>query len=76
MSREQRICDLDISIYRYILKAMTENPKKALTISLRLPEGGSKPVQNVDSEKCDIDGAKLWISPGGQIYCDLVHEFE
>jgi len=64
---------LDISIHRYILKAMDENHKKTFTISLRLPDGWSKPVPNQDPERCDLDSARLWIGPGCQIYCDLVH---
>ena len=52
---------------------MIEDPEKTVPISLRLLEGWSKPVENRDPENCDIDGARLWISPGGQVYCDLVH---
>lgn len=52
---------------------MAEDNKKPLTISLRLPNGWSKPVANKDPEHCDLDGARLWIGPGGQIYCDSVH---
>jgi hypothetical protein len=52
---------------------MEEDTKKTLNISLRLAEGWSKPVENSDPEHCDLDGARLWIGPGGQIYCDLVH---
>jgi hypothetical protein len=33
-------------------------------------------VENKDKERCDIDGERLWIGPGNQIYCDLVHEEE
>ncbi len=46
---------------------------KSLTIFLRLPDGWSKPIQNKDPRHCDIDGARLWISPGAQIYCDEIH---
>jgi hypothetical protein len=45
-------------------------------ISLRLADGWSKPVRNEDPERCDLDGARLWIGPGDQIYCDLVHGLE
>lgn len=47
-----------------------------MKIFLRIPNGWSKPVKNQDNERCDIDGAKLWISPGGQIYCDLEHNVD
>lgn len=46
----------------------------AMKIFLRISKGWSKPVENKDKEKCDIDGAKLWIGPGNQIYCDLEHD--
>ena len=52
---------------------MTKDSKNTFTIALRLPDGWSKPVANKDPEHCDLDGARLWISPGGKIYCDLVH---
>jgi hypothetical protein len=52
---------------------MDQDKEKPLNISLRLPDDWSEPVANRDSEKCDIDGARLWISPGGRVYCDLVH---
>jgi hypothetical protein len=45
-----------------------------MKIFLRLARGWSKPVENKAKEKCDIDGAKLWIGPGDQIYCDLEHD--
>lgn len=45
-----------------------------IIISRRLENGWSKRVINKDPERCDIDGAKLWIGPGDNIYCDLVHE--
>jgi hypothetical protein len=45
-----------------------------MKISRRLAKGWSKPVENRDKGKCDVDGAKLWIGPGDQIYCDLVHD--
>lgn len=44
-----------------------------MKIFLRIPKGWSKPVENRGKETCDIDGAKLWIGPGEQIYCDLEH---
>ena len=43
-------------------------------IYLRIPTGWSKPVKNKGPYTCDIDGAKLWISPGSDIYCDLQHD--
>jgi hypothetical protein len=45
-------------------------------IFLRIPKGWSKPVENKGSYTCDIDGAKLWISPGNDIYCDLEHDLK
>ena len=44
-----------------------------MEIFLRIPKGWSKLVQNRGKETCDLDGAKLWIGPGDQIYCDLEH---
>ena len=44
-----------------------------MKIFLRIPKGWSKPVENKGKETCDLDGAKLWIGPGDQIYCDLEH---
>ena len=45
-----------------------------MKIFLRIPKGWSKPVENKDKEKCDICGAKLWIGPGDQVYCDAEHD--
>lgn len=73
---QRKLRYLDISMGRRILESMTDKPRKALKISLRLPGGWSKPIENLDFEECDIDGAQLWIGPGGQIYCDLMHELE
>ena len=47
-----------------------------MKISRRLANGWADRVENRDRERCDIDGAKLWIGPGDQIYCNLVHESE
>jgi|HubBroStandDraft_3_1064219.scaffolds.fasta_scaffold194050_1 hypothetical protein len=47
-----------------------------MRIYLRLAKGWSKRVKNKDKEKCDIDGARLWIDPGGQIYCDREHDLQ
>lgn len=47
-----------------------------MQIFLRIPKGWSKPVQNKGRETCDLDGARLWIGPGSQIYCDLEHDLE
>jgi hypothetical protein len=44
-----------------------------MKIFLRIPKGWSKPAENKGKETCDIDGAKLWIGPGDQIYCNLEH---
>ena len=55
------------------MKTMTEKPKKHLRISLRLRDGWSERVMDNDPMRCDLDGARLWISPGGDIYCDLIH---
>jgi hypothetical protein len=52
---------------------MNTKQNKPLKIFLRLTNGWSDPVENIDEECCDIDGAMLWIGPGGQVYCDLVH---
>ena len=38
--------------------------------------GWSKPVPNQSRETCDLDGAKLWIGPGNQIYCDQEHNLD
>jgi hypothetical protein len=55
---------------------MKTRQNKTKKIYLRLANGWSEPVENVGEERCDIDGARLWISPGGQIYCDLIHDSE
>ena len=47
-----------------------------MKIFLRTSKGWSKPIENKDKEKCDIDGAKLWIGPGDQVYCDLEHDMK
>jgi hypothetical protein len=52
---------------------MTAKPTKILMICLRLLDGWSEPIENRDPKRCDIDGARLWISPGSQIYCDEIH---
>lgn len=52
---------------------MEDNKPKPLRICLRLADGWSDPIENEGQERCDIDGERLWISPGGQIYCDAVH---
>ena len=44
-----------------------------MKIFLRIPKGWSKPVENRGKKTCDLDGAKLWIGSGEQIYCDLEH---
>jgi len=33
-------------------------------------------VANRSRETCDACGAKLWIGPGSQIYCDQIHSPE
>lgn len=48
----------------------------AMEIYLRIPKGWSKPVENRSRETCDLDGAKLWIGPGNQIYCDQEHNLD
>jgi hypothetical protein len=45
-----------------------------MKIFLRIPKGWSKPVENRGAETCDIDGARLWVGPGEQTYCDLNHD--
>ena len=47
-----------------------------MEIYLRIPKGWSKPVENRSRETCDLDGAKLWIGPGNQIYCDQEHNLD
>jgi len=47
-----------------------------MKILLRIPKGWSKPVENKDKEKCDLCGAKLWVGPGDQIYCDAEHDLK
>ena len=47
-----------------------------MQIYLRIPKGWSKPVENRGQETCDLDGARLWIGPGNQIYCDQIHSLE
>ena len=47
-----------------------------MEIFLRIPKGWSKLVLNKGRETCDVDGARLWIGPGNQIYCDLEHDLE
>jgi hypothetical protein len=48
--------------------------KKPLQIYRRLQDGWSERVTNQDPERCDLDGERLWIGPGEQIYCDATHE--
>ena len=45
-----------------------------MKIRKRLASGWSKPVENKQREHCDTDGARLWLGPGDQVYCDLVHD--
>jgi hypothetical protein len=47
--------------------------EEAMEIFFRIPKGWSKPIENQGKNTCDIDGAKLWIGPGNQIYCDCDH---
>jgi len=47
-----------------------------MKIRLRLQSGWSEPVENKNKQKCDIDGAKLWVGPGNQVYCDLEHDLK
>ena len=47
-----------------------------MEIFLRIPKGWSKPTNNTNEEKCDFCGAKLWIGPGNQIYCDSEHDLK
>ena len=47
--------------------------EKTMKIFFRIPKGWSKPIENHSKNTCDIDGAKLWIGPGDQIYCDSDH---
>jgi hypothetical protein len=47
-----------------------------MKIFFRIPKGWSKPVENRGNGTCDIDGAKLWIGPGNQIYCDSNHDLK
>ena len=47
-----------------------------MEIYLRIPKGWSKPVENRSQKTCDLCGAKLWIGPDNQIYCDQHHSLE
>ena len=47
-----------------------------MQIYLRIAKGWSRPVTNQSPETCDGCGAKLWIGPGNQIYCDQIHSPE
>ena len=47
-----------------------------MEIYLRIAKGWSKPVPNRSQKMCDLCGAKLWIGPGNQIYCDQYHSLE
>ena len=47
-----------------------------MEINLRIPKGWSQPVLNQSDETCDLDGARLWIGPGNQIYCDQEHDLK
>jgi hypothetical protein len=65
---------LDIPYGGSILKLMEKTSRKPLLISRRLPNGWSNRIENKDPHQCDLDGARLWIGPGDQVYCDLVHD--
>jgi hypothetical protein len=43
-----------------------------MKISLRLQNGWAE-FENVDEERCDIDGTRLWIAPHGRVCCDQIH---
>ena len=45
-----------------------------MKIALRTASGWSKYLLNRDKERCDSDGARLWVNPGGNLYCDLEHD--
>jgi hypothetical protein len=47
-----------------------------MRVFLKISKGWSKPVENHNKETCDIDGQKLWIGPGNQVYCDAEHDPE
>ena len=47
-----------------------------MEVYLRISKGWSRPVANRSRETCDACGAKLWIGPGSQIYCDQIHSPE
>jgi hypothetical protein len=36
--------------------------------------GGWTSRENKQPELCDVCGNRLWIDPGGGIYCDHIHE--
>jgi hypothetical protein len=55
-------------------RPMNTPKNKTQKIYLRLTNGWSEPVENGSEERCDVDGALLWIGPGGQIYCNLIHD--
>ena len=47
-----------------------------MEIYLRTSKGWSRPVPNRSRDTCDWCGARLWIGPGHQIYCDQHHSLE
>lgn len=48
--------------------------KDFMLVAYRLANGWTDYKKNKSYNTCDIDGAKLWINPGGNLYCDRVHE--
>jgi hypothetical protein len=71
---------LENSFLRLLLKSnalFTQTEKcyteRVMKVFFRIPKGWSKPIENESKNTCDIDGAKLWIGPGDQIYCDSDH---
>lgn len=43
-----------------------------MKIQLRTQSGWAE-FENAAEERCDIDGAKLWIAPHDGLYCDRLH---
>lgn len=52
---------------------MDSSDKKPPLIVRRLGDGSFLFVENRDAARCDIDGAELWVTPSGQLYCNEIH---
>jgi len=52
---------------------MLHNPEKPNLIVRRLADGSFYFTENKDTVRCDADGAELWVTPSGQLYCHEIH---